>query len=316
MSPAWFAPPTPDATIEMTAARVSALALDGRGGRPAVLAVAAEELRPGVVTPGFASQNVHDAAALTDAVKLVIGRLHTRVKRVALVLPDSVARVSLVRLEQVPSRREDLASLIQWQVKKGVPFPADEARVSFVPASTGTGGYEFLATVVRSGVVAEYEEACSRAGLHASIVDTASTSVINLRLAGGAPAGDWLLVHVREDACAVAVLRGDRVLFFRSRSEDDRLGVGDFVHQAVMYYQDRLEGQGFQAAYLAGGSAADPATADVRHEVEERLGAPASWLDPEAFVTLPPSAASSGATRDVLTPLAGMALRALDRVVA
>lgn len=316
MSPDWFAPPSPDATIEITATRVSGLVLDVRGGRPAVTAVAAEALRPDVVTPGFVTLNVHDAGALADTVKLVAGRLGGRVRRVALVLPDAVARVSLVRLEQVPSRREDLARLIQWQVKKGVPFPADEARVSFVPASTGTAGFEFLATVVRAGVVAEYERACAQAGLQAGIVDTASTSAINLRLAGAPPSGDWLLVHVREDACAVAVLRDDRVLFFRSRSEDDRLGVGDFVHQAVMYYQDRLEGKGFRAAYLAGGSAAELATDTIRHEVEERLGAPASWLEPDAFATLPSGASSAGATRDVLTPLLGMALRALDRVVA
>ncbi|MGE0392828.1 MAG: type IV pilus biogenesis protein PilM [Vicinamibacterales bacterium] len=315
MSPDWFAPPTPDATIEITASRVSALALDVRGGRPVVTAVAAEGLHAGAVTPAFATQNVHDATGLSAAIAQVTGRLGTRVRRVALVIPDGVARVSLVRLEQVPSRREDLAQLIQWQVRKGVPFPADEARVSFVPASTGPAGYEFLATVVRAGVVAEYEQACARAGLHAGIVDTASTAVINLRLSGPAPAGDWLLVHIREDACAVAVLRGDRVLFFRSRSDDDRLGVGDFVHQAVMYYQDRLEGRGFQAAYLAGGGADAEADA-IRREVEDRLGAPATWLDPEAFVTLPPGASSAAAGRDVLTPLAGMALRALDRVVA
>lgn len=316
MSPDWFAPPAPDATVEIAAGRVSALALDARGGRPVVSAVAVERLRPGVVTPGFVAQNVHDHAGLADAIRTVTGRLGTRVRRVALVVPDAVARVSLVRLEQVPARRDDLAQLIQWQVRKGVPFPADEARVSFVPASAGPAGHEFLATVARAGVVAEYEQACAQAGLQAGIVDTASTSVINLRLSGSTPSGDWLLVHVREDACAVAVLRGDRVLFFRSRSEDDRLGVGDFVHQAVMYYQDRLEGQGFQAAYLAGGSGAELAADAVRHEVEERLGATATWLDPEVFVTVPPGAASEGATRDVLVSLAGMALRALDRVVA
>lgn len=316
MSPDWFAPPSPDATIEIAAARVSALTLDVRGSRPVVTAVAAEALRPGVVTPGFVAQNVHDAGALAEAVRLVVGRLGGRVRRVALVLSDAVARVSLVRLEQVPARREDLAQLIQWQVKKGVPFPADEARVSFVPASTGTAGFEFLATVVRAGVVAEYERACTQAGLQAGIVDTASTSAINLRLAGGSPSGDWLLVHVREDSCAVAVLRDDRVLFFRARSEDDRLGVGDFVHQAVMYYQDRLEGKGFRAAYLAGGGGAEEATDAVRREVEERLGTAVSWLEPEAFVTVPSNAGAAGATRDLLTPLAGMALRALDRVVA
>jgi len=316
MSPDWFAPPSPDATIEITAARVSALTIDVRGGRPAVTAVSAEALRAGVVTPALVTPNVVDPAALTDTITLVASRLGARVRRVALVVPDAVARVSLVRLEQVPARRDDLARLVEWQVKKGVPFPPDEARVSFVPASSGAGGHEFLATVVRTSVIAEYEQACARAGLQPGLVDIASTSAINLRLAGAVPSGDWLLVHVREDACAVAVLRDDRVLFFRSRSEDDRVGVGDFVHQAMMYYQDRLEGKGFERAFLAGDGSADASADSIRREIEDRLGAPASVLDPGEFVAMPPSVAAAGATRDVLTPLVGMALRALDHVGA
>lgn len=316
MSPAWFAPPVPDATIEIAATRVSGVTVDVRGGRPAVTAVAAEAVPAGVVTPGFVASNVHDGAALTDLIKRVAVGLGTRPRRIALVIPDAAARVSLVRLEQVPSRREDLSQLIQWQVRKGVPFPADEARVSFVPASTGLGGHEFLSTVIRASVVAEYEQACARAGLHAGIVDTATMSAVNLRLASGRPSGDWLLVHVREDACAVAVLRDDRVLFFRARSDDDRVGVGDFVHQAVMYYQDRLEGKGFQAVYLAGEGSVDAPAEIIRRDIESRLGVPASILEPGDAVSLPASAVSAGATREVLTPLVGMALRALDGVVA
>ena len=39
-------------------------------------------------------------------------------KRVALVIPDVAAKVSLVRFDQMPTRRDDLDQLIRWQVQE------------------------------------------------------------------------------------------------------------------------------------------------------------------------------------------------------
>ncbi len=250
------------------------------------------------------------ADAVTEAIRRVIGRLGTRVRRVALVVPDPVARVALVQLEQVPTRRDDLVKLIEWQVRKGVPFPADEARVSFIPASAQGGGQEFLASVARASVIAALEGVCQAAGLQVGLVDLASIAAINLRLAGRAHEGDWLLVHVRPETSAVAVLRGDRVLFFRSRQDDDGVDVVDFVHQAVMYYQDRLEGRGFEAAYVAGSGTPGRPAGELRRVIEERLQAPAVCLDPTDLATVPAQAAAMPEARDVLTTLLGMGLRA------
>ncbi|MEQ1898667.1 MAG: pilus assembly protein PilM [Vicinamibacterales bacterium] len=319
MSRFWSSTRTADAAVEITGSRVSAAVLSVRGGRPAIESVAAERLPTGTVTPAFASLNIHDAAALTAALGSVTARLGARIRSVALVVPDAVARVSLVRFDQVPPRRDDLAQLVHWQVRKGVPFPADEARVSFVPGAGGGAGHEFLVAVARAGVVAEYEQACARAGLHAGIVDVASTAVLNLRLAGGPISGDWLLVHVREDASTVAVLRGGDVLFVRTRTADDQSSVdqssvGDFVHQAVMYYQDRLEGAGFQSVYVAGSGSREWPIDIARRDIEERLNTPARLLEASSYVAVPSNLASLvDDPRDVLTTLAGMTLRAREQ---
>lgn len=310
MRPVFFAPPVPDATVEIAPGWVSAALLTSQGRQSAVTAVAAEPLEPGLLVPGFASVTIKEPDRLSAAVRAAVGQLGTRVRRVALVVPDATARVSLVRLEQVPSRKDDLARLIEWQVRKGVPFPAEDARVSFVDAAESGGAREFLATVARAGVVAEYERACAAAGLTAGIVDTASVAALNLRLSGVPHGGDWLFVHARPDACAVAVLRGDRVLFFRTRPEDGVLDVVDFVHQAVMYYQDRLEGRGFEAAYVAGGGTPDQPAGELRRVIEERIRTATRCLDPGELVSVPAEAAALPGSRDVLTSLVGMALRA------
>ena len=70
-----------------------------------------------------------------------VGRLLERVgraRRVGLVLPDPVARVSLIRFEQVPPRAHDLDQLIRWQVRKAAPFPIEGTRAE-IRARTVTG---------------------------------------------------------------------------------------------------------------------------------------------------------------------------------
>ncbi len=68
-----------------------------------VAAYASEALPPGAVEPALNAPNVHDAAALAAAIRSVLEHLGQRSRRVALVLPDSVAKVSLMRFEKVPA---------------------------------------------------------------------------------------------------------------------------------------------------------------------------------------------------------------------
>ncbi len=53
----------------------------------------------------------------------VLAQLGGRTHRVALVVPDAVAKVSLLRLEKVPARAADLREIVKWQVRKSVAVP-------------------------------------------------------------------------------------------------------------------------------------------------------------------------------------------------
>ena len=176
-----------------------------------------------------------------------------RPRRIGLVVPDAIAKVSLVRFEQVPARSTDLDQLVRWQVRKSAPFPIEEAQVSFVPALRHADGQEFLVSLARRNVIHEYEALCAEAGAYAGLVDLATFNVVNLLLAGSAPpADDWLLVNVAADSASIALLRGPHVIFFRNRANDTEGTLADLVHQTAMYYEDRLQGAGFSRVVLAG----------------------------------------------------------------
>ena len=311
----------PAAAVEITANRVSAATLEWRGAQAAVTAHASEPLPDGAVVPSLTGANLHDRPTVVEALKRVLERIG-KPRRIGLVVPDVIGRVSLVKFEQVPSKQTDLEQLVRWQVRKTAPFPIEEAQVTFVPGLRADDGQEFLVTLARRDVVQEYEMLCAEAGTHAGIVDLSTINVINAVLAStGAPLADWLLVNIAAGYTSVALLRSAHVIFFRNRAADTEGTLADLVHQTAMYYEDRLKGGGFARVLLAGAAAAEDATAPgeidlLRRSLEERLQAPVDTLDPRAGVTLTDRITAAPALLDTLTPLVGMLLRDRDKVPA
>jgi Tfp pilus assembly PilM family ATPase len=237
-----------------------------------------------------------------------------RPRRIGLVVPDVIARISLVRFEQVPPRAQDLDQLVRWQVRKSAPFPIEDAQVSYVAGIRAEEGQEFLVSLARRDVVQEYENLLAEAGAHAGIVDLATINVINAVLAGsGAPTADWLLVNITSGYTSIALLRGPHVIFFRNRAADTDGTLEDLVHQTAMYYEDRLQGAGLARVILAGAAAAETEQAveidQSRRSLEERLRTPVDTVDPRAAAALTDRITAAPALLDTLTPLVGLLLR-------
>ena len=184
--------------------------------------------------------------------------------RVCLVVPDSIARVSIVRFETVPARAADLEELIRWQIKKTTPFPLDEAVVAFTPGRRAGGGHEFVVSVARRDVVAQYEAACAarRLPCRGRRPGDASTSSTRCWPPTGRRSGDWLLVHAAASYVSLAVLRDGHLIFYRTRGEESEGSIADLVHQTAMYYEDRLKRPALRRAccWPAGRPAPAPTT--------------------------------------------------------
>jgi type IV pilus assembly protein PilM len=294
----WFTSPPPSIGIEIGAARVTAVALAEQGGKPTIAAHATERLPEGAVVPSLNQSNIRDRAAVSAAVGRVLGQLGQRVTRLALVIPDGATKVSLVKFDKLPPRAEDLDRLVRWQVKKSVPFPIEQAQVSWTKGATdAAGGAEFVVALARKDIIEEYESVCGAANVHAGMVDLATFNLINLALAAnpalsappaaqadGSPAAplDWLLVHVASDSSTIAIVRGNHLLFFRNRPADAEGRLSDLVHQTAMYYEDRLGGPGFSRVLVTARDVPPDAAAEVEQlyrGLAERAGDRVEALD-------------------------------------
>ena len=322
-----FTTPAPDVAVEIDRTHVAAARLSMRGSQAVITAHASAPLPAGMVVPGLLTLNIPDVPALAQVIRGAVSQLGgSKPTRVSLVIPDTVAKVSLLRLENVPARATDLQEIVKWQVKKTAPFPMEQAVVSIAPgALSAEGASEFVVTIARADVVHQYEQACLMAGLHAGLVDLATFSVINSILASSAaPAGDpstssgsaratstadWLLVHVTDTYLTLAVMRDGAMLFFRNRSEEGEGTLADLIHQTAMYYEDRLHGAGFARVVIAGAARLPGGAESVRRDLEQRLKIGVEAVDPRSAAALQDRIGASPELLDVLAPLVGMLMR-------
>jgi Tfp pilus assembly PilM family ATPase len=312
--PRFLGNPPPSAAVEISARRVAVAVIAQHGGTRVLSGYGAEPVPPGAVEPALNAPNIHDPAALATAIRSALDKLPARPKRIALVLPDSVGKLSLLRFEKIPEKMQDLDQLIRWQVRKSAPFKIEDAQVAWVPGTLlPGGGREYVVTVARRDIIEGYERACEAAGAHPGIVDFATVNLINAVLGAegrAAQSADWLLVHLAADYSTLAVVRGGDVIFFRTRPSERDEDLADLVHQTAMYHEDRLGGGGFSRVVLAGASSrgAEPAER-LRRELEARIGTRVQVLDFRGAVALRDRIAAAPELLDSLAPAIGVILR-------
>jgi len=310
-----FAPPPPSVAIELASRRVTVVEV-GRGSKGlSVVGYASEPLPPNVINPSATAPNVANPGLAVEALGKALERAGVRsTKRAALILPDSAARLSLITLEQVPAKAADIDQLIRWQMKKGTPYPVEEAQLSWSVAHKTASATVLAAVLARRDIVAEYEGVATKLGIHAGLVDLASLNVMNAVIAANAASpSDWLLVTMAPEATTLAIGRGSDLMFYRQRATVDEEPLSALVHQTAMYHEDRLGGTKFSRVWLCGGGIGREADI-VRAEINKLLGVPVEAVDVRAAADL---GGRVGASTDVLDALAaplGVLLR--DRKAA
>ena len=324
--PSFLNSPPPSVGVEIASDRVTAVSLTRQGPAWIVGAHGTERLAPGVVTPALNAVNVHDVRALSAALRSAFDTLGSRPRRIALVIPDTAAKLSLLRFEKVPAEA-DLDQLIRWQMRKAAPFKPEDAQISWVPAAPiPGGGREYLVTLARRDVIESYMTACADAGASAGLVDLASLNLINAALASGTgtTAGDWLIVHVAPDYATLAIVRdnpatssgrpaaseGRDLIYFRTRQLDSEADLADLIHQTAMYHEDRLSGARFARVVVSGASARGVESGDrLRRSLEERMGVTVEALDFRGTAAMRDRISAGPELLDALAPAVGVVLR-------
>ncbi|HEX4823136.1 MAG TPA: hypothetical protein VFV19_02370 [Candidatus Polarisedimenticolaceae bacterium] len=197
----------------------------------------------------------------------------TKPGRVSLVLPDNLAKVSIVTLPEKPRTRKQLLELLRFKLRRSVPFRLEDAvlTASLLPGPGPEVGV--LVAVMLRSVVEPYEAACEAAGGRPGLVDLCTPSLFNLLrrdlVAASAAGGDAALLNCTRGYFTLILVREGQVVFFRCKSYagGDEAGrpeplsvMARELASSLSYYQEKLSGAGIGTVFVR---ALDPGLDEV-----------------------------------------------------
>jgi len=263
--------PNPQAAISIAGDSITAIELSVAKGQSSLSFQQIKSLETGAVVPSMMSPNIADSKFVADALNEVLASYKQRPTRISLVLPDTIAKVTLLSFETVPDHETDLAALIRLKLQKSTPFSLNEAQLSYAACGVdATKQSQFLVAAVQQSVLQEYENICTDVGLQVGCVDLAIFNLINMSICATSAknADDWLMVHLAHRYNTLAIVRGSQLIFYRNQTSELGNPLDNFIYQTAMYYEDRLGGDGVKRVVFASSSIENPS--DILEKVFER----------------------------------------------
>ncbi len=193
-------------------------------------------LPAGLIKPSPVDPNIDDMASLKEHVQAMVTpevvpqpprrllRLPRFPRLTSLLLPDLCVRAAIIRLDELPSRSEERAALIQWRAAQEQLLPVGGTRVSYqvLGDAQADGPKSVLAVAIREPVLQQFETLCEEVGLLPLEVETVTFRLFNLwgqvtGWFGRQEAEDLLWVTVVDSGLTVMVVHEGTPVFFRTK---------------------------------------------------------------------------------------------------
>jgi type IV pilus assembly protein PilM len=274
-------------------------------------------LAPGLLHFQMLEPNILDEQGFSKAVESALLRagLGGR-KRIALSIPDHLARIAVMELPDPPRSSAELVEFLKFRMKKSLPFDVERARVAFerLPGEAPT----FLTGVMHEAVVSQYEDVFTRLGFHVGLVLPASVSLLQLLrpLARRelAPGADYFFVNAERDYFSVSLVRDrdlpalTRTLGLRAQDGVERIYSEEDLLQEIIptaiYYREKLSGQSLARVYYR---SLRPDLVHLREILEEQFEAPSEPFNLAKAIPVARDVGLDAGAADAIAAAAGAA---------
>jgi Tfp pilus assembly PilM family ATPase len=317
-----LAPAYPSLAIEIDPDRIAGVRLhpDRKDGRVVVRRAAWSDLPAGCIEPSLSQPNIVDPKPVAKALDEVLRSLGSGEHRASLLLPDHVARVSILGFNVLPGTRRELQEMVRFRMAKSLPFKTEEAALDVMPLGGAVGAAQgpvagsVLAVFMHRPVLEQYESLLLTRGYWPGLVALSTFELFNLfrkRLEEGDHGTDRLLLNLTRRYLSILILSRGQILFYRCKPHAsgtdltaDVTGLRRELYTSLAFYQEKLLGRGIGAAWLrASGVPAEPILEAVRAET----GCAAALLRLADRVTPGDSVALDPEQADLVAPAVGAA---------
>jgi hypothetical protein len=278
--------------------------------------VVTREVPKGAIEASLVRPNIVDPDAVGRALEEVLLAVAPGEHRISLLLPDPVARVSLLAFTALPATRREMIEVVKFRMARALPYKPEDAAMDVMPVGGAAGGAPaagaVLAIFMNRSILEQYEALLTARGYWPGLVALSTLELFNLfrgRLTPGAPDKDFMLLNLTPGYLALLIVSAGQIIFYRCKPHpggadgDGGLGAARReIYTSLAFYQEKLLGRGLGRVWLR--SAGLPADA-VAETVGSEAGCPVERLRLETV--LPAPAGVDEQNRDFAAPAAGAA---------
>ena len=264
------------------------------------------EMNPQTINPVPNADNIANIEELRRAVARVTELVGEGSHHVGLLVPDGSVRVVILTLETLAEDSREADTLVRWRMKETLPYPPDEAKISYQVLWNEPGSVGLLVVAAKNSLLSEYEQALgSKNGGFELILP--STMAL-LPLLSDTETQVRLLVHVCCGGLTSVVVQGSRVRSWRTHAlgstpaEEMVRDVSAEVTRVLASTRDRLNIEVEKILLCA----RPPAGAKLARELGETIAKEIQNLVPESRLGSALSTAEGGIFDSVGTPIAGL----------
>lgn len=207
--------------LKLAAKKLLAIDWDSRDVRVVMFRPKADgiDLLKAVSIPIQAGVSASEPEAFGAFLRAALAQANMSVKHVLLTIPRD--RVVLNNLRLPPTPPDELPSMVQLQIGKELPFPADQATIDFAllgAPTDGKAGMDVLVAAVRNDYLEPYRKIAYEAGLSVDSIGLRPHGNVMAVTSGEAAPGTMLLVEVGPSLTEIDFVRDGVPAYSRAAS--------------------------------------------------------------------------------------------------
>jgi hypothetical protein len=228
-----------------------------RTGRPLLETYRVQASEEPSVPATISEQELIDQDTVSESIRKLLETAGVRPGKISLVLPDNLAKLSLLTLPERPPSRRQLEEVIRFKMRRGVPFRLADAAMSYQLLPSEDKGLSILVAVVRRALIERYEAAFEAIGSRPGLVDLCTPNLLNLcrtKIEAANSEGDVAFLNCAGTYFSLAIVRRSRLVFMRCKTYSMGNGepgpingvLGRELGYSLSYYEEKLGGEGIR----------------------------------------------------------------------
>lgn len=197
--------------------------------KPVLKGIASATLSPDLPIMSMDAPEIHGINILVHKIKELHDSLATSTTRIALAIPDAVARTVVLDLEQKWNSHEEALEMIRWKLGKPAQVAVQEMQIEYQLLGKYGNHTLVLATMIPKLILSQYEELVRSAGFNPVSVDASQLALVKAFSEQMTETGTAVLVTWHAENLGIVVTNEGIPLFWRNKYLPPERGDGSRI---------------------------------------------------------------------------------------